>query len=184
MIAALRIDAHRGFIEEQQTRTVDQSDSQIDAPLHTAGVSLHGIVGPIGHRHVLQHRLDALLEIGAAQPEHLTVEFQILARVESGIQRQILRHDADQPLDLIGLFDDIVTVDAGIAFGGREQAGEHGDGRALARAVRAEQAEDFALLHGETDAFDGHVLAIFFDQVFDFENDRHGAAPFQCHVAN
>ena len=85
-------------------------------------------------------RARMLNEISTAQPEHLAVEGQVGASIEGGIQRQILRHDADQALDLVGLFDDVVAVDAGAALGGREQADKHGNGRAFPCTVRPQEA--------------------------------------------
>jgi len=49
------------------------------------------------------------------------------------------------------------------------------DGRGLAGTVRAEDAEDLALLDGERDAVDGRVLAIVLRELGDFD-DVHASS--------
>ncbi len=51
------------------------------------------------------------------------------------------------------------------ARGRLEQAAEHANGGGLARAVRSEKAEDFALSDFEIDPVDGHKIAEPLDQV-------------------
>ena len=58
-----------------------------------------------------------------------------------------------------------------LAAGDGNERGHHADERALAGAVGAEQAEDFAFGDGEADALDGLEIAVALDDVF------HGDAP-------
>src|SRR5207244_810148 len=85
----------------------------------------------------------------------------------------------DMALDLVGLGADVVAQARAAAFVRRQQAGEHADGRGLARAVATEEAVDGAAphLHGEI----AHDLAAVegLGEPFHVDRDvgggRHGA---------
>src|SRR6266704_5702108 len=70
---------------------------------------------------------------------------------------------------------DDLAVDLDLAIGRRELAENAVEQRGLAAAVRADQPEDFALLHVEADAVDGFDAAKALFDVGDFENRGHGA---------
>src|SRR3546814_6712714 len=76
-------------------------------------------------------------------------EFEVLAHGQVAEQRELLRHVADAAAQLLGLCGDAQAQHLDLAFGGREQAAEHADGGRLARAVRAEEAVDAGLGHGQ-----------------------------------
>ena len=64
---------------------------------------------------------------------------------------------------------------------GRAQALDHLDGGALARAVGSEQAEDLPRLDPETHAIHGAGGAVGFDEIGDFDGERHGRGePRHC----
>ena len=74
----------------------------------------------------------------------------------------------------------VLQIDAGHpqrAAGRRQQAAEHAEGRGLAGAVRAEQAEDLAGLDGEADVVDGGERAELADEVADFDDGLAVVAP-------
>src|SRR5262245_20602224 len=73
-------------------------------------------------------------------------ELQVLAHREILIEAEALRHVADVTLDLARLRADVVAEAGPLALVGREQAGEHADGRRLAGAVRTQEAIDRAAL--------------------------------------
>ena len=67
---------------------------------------------------------------------------------------------------------------AAVAAGRRQQADEHGDGRGLARAVGAEQAEDLAAPHAKTQRLHGDSLAKCFMEFIGNQNEiRHMHLP-------
>ena len=70
---------------------------------------------------------------------------------------------------------DDLAVDLDLATGRRELAEDAVEQRGLAAAVRADQAEDLALLHVEADAIDGLDAAKALLDVADFEDRGHGA---------
>ena len=70
---------------------------------------------------------------------------------------------------------DDLAVDLDLATGRRELAEDAVEERGLAAAVRADQAEDLALLHVEADAIDGLDAAKALLDFADFEDRGHGA---------
>ena len=66
----------------------------------------------------------------------------------------------------------IEAVDARRAAGRLEEGAEHLDRRALARAVRAEEAEDFPVPHLEGEVIDGGERAELPDEVAHFNRGR------------
>jgi hypothetical protein len=83
-----------------------------------------------------------------------------LAHGEERIEDELLRDDADLPSRRRVVAVDVVAEDGDAARGRPRQAGEDADQRRLAGAVRAEQAEELALLDVEADVVEGaHVAA-------------------------
>ena len=66
---------------------------------------------------------------------------------------------------------DARAVDAGLALVGREEAEQEIDGRRLARAVGAEQREDFARLDAQAQLIDGDAALEAFGE---FKSFQHG----------
>ena len=156
---ALRVDADRGLVQVEHARLVQQGHADVDAPLHAAGVLVHAVLLAVDQADELQHLVDALLELRAGKPVHAAPEQQVLAGGHVRVQGDVLRHDADDRLDRLGVRHDRVPVHEGVAPGWAQQAGEHGDGGGLAGAVGAEQAEDLALVDVEAHLVDGqHAL--------------------------
>ena len=86
------------------------------------------------------------------QAEEPAAELQVLRHRELHVERVVLGDDADPPLDRDRVPGDVVAGHPGPAAGRGDQRGEHADGGGLARAVRAEQAEELALRDVEVDA--------------------------------
>src|SRR5204863_8820691 len=86
---------------------------------------------------------------------------QVLLDAQLEIARHRLRDHANRMADAVRLPDDVVAVDEGAAGGRRQERRQHPDQRRLAGAVRPEQAEDRAVLDGETDPVHGGEVAEF-----------------------
>ena len=86
-------------------------------------------------------------------------EADVLIDRQQLVEREPLRHVADPPLDAFGIARDVDAADDAPSRGRRQQAAQHADGRGLAGAVAAEEAEDLAAPHVEADAIDGDELA-------------------------
>ena len=74
---------------------------------------------------------------------------------DGGFLRKIT--DAGASTSPHGLFRDVMPVEEHAAMRRRNQADDHVEGRGLAGAVRAEQADDLASLQGQADILDGHL---------------------------
>src|SRR5690606_40574830 len=85
-------------------------------------------------------------------------------------ERKLLRHVAEPALGCAGGAAQIMAHHMRFASSWFQQAAQHLEGGGLAGAVRAEQAEDFALLHLEADVVGGGELAEALGEV----SARHG----------
>src|ERR1039458_96261 len=90
---------------------------------------------------------------------------------EFGVAGHVLRNDANTGAHLVGVVNDIVSGHDGRAAGGRHQCGQHADERALARAVRSEQAEDLAARNHEADVIDRQQRAKALADAVDLNGD-------------
>ena len=77
-----------------------------------------------------------------SKPFQPRAKFQILAHAHVDVERIILRHVADAPPHLVSLRKNIKSRHARRAGRRRNEAGENPHGRALARAVGTEQADN------------------------------------------
>ena len=82
------------------------------------------------------------------------VEPDVLAHGEIGVEREALAHVADVAPDLVALGADVESRDVRRALARREKSDEHLDRGRLARAVGAQEAEDFAGPDVEGDVID------------------------------
>ena len=93
--------------------------------------------------------------VRAVQAVDPAEEAEVLAHREVVVEAEALAHVADLPLHALGVLRDVGADDDAGAGGGRQQAAQHPDRRGLAGPVRAEEAEDLALVHGQRDPVDG-----------------------------
>ena len=150
-LAQLHVDAGGGLVEHDHRRLVHQRLRHQHAPLHAAGERAHVGVGLGGEVEVLQHLVDP--GVVAAQAEVARLDAQRLAHGEERVEHQLLRHHAEHAARAAVVGDarraPMHATPPGV---GARQAGDDVDQRGLAGAVRAEQAEELALLDGEAHA--------------------------------
>src|SRR5690606_25439865 len=120
--------------------------------------------------------LDGLARQAREPPAHL---HELRGR-QVGVDVGVLREEADLAHGLRAR--DRVAEEGRAPRGGADEPREHLEGRRLARPVRAEEAEDVPLLHGEGNAPDGsHALPreaqpeLLLESVDDDEISRHAA---------
>ena len=172
LVAALRIEAQRGLVEEENLWGVQKAAGDLEPALHAAGEGLH-VASLRSHsskslssssvrsardlaRHVVEDAVQIHVFVGG------------LLAVEAGV----LKDDAEALADLVLLHRGIEAVELDAAAGRAQQRGEHLDGGGLARAVRAEEGEDLALRDVEGDVVDGGEIAEAFDQMADRNHPR------------
>ena len=98
------------------------------------------------------------------EPEQPALQHQQLAAGLARVEPGLLERDADPPAHRVGVAGDVDAGDARAARRDRQQRGQHLDGRRLAGAVRAEEAEHLAGLDAQVDPAHGLDVAIGLDQ--------------------
>ena len=169
LAAADGIDAGGRFIQEDDLRLVDDGASQGEALLPAAGeIGRECIFAPDQPGHVQDVGL-ALAQLLARKAVGLPVEADVLAGGEVVVEREELRHVADERLHRLGLRGGIVAEHARLAGRRFEQAEQHADGRRLARAVRSEPAVDFPRADVEAHVVHGGEAAELLAEIVDFD---------------
>src|SRR5258708_2689594 len=97
---------------------------------------------------------------------------QVLPHRQARKDAALLRHEAEaKPRYRVGRQPGDVATPVADTAGPRLQVSHDGeDCRGLARAIAAEQADDFALLHGQRDAVKDVAVAVIGVDVLDFEH--------------
>ena len=144
-----------------------QADGQVEPALHPARVARDRLARAVGQAHALQDFLDAFLEVGVRHAIQAAPEEQVLLRVEHLVESDLLRDEAEEAFGLARGVPEVVFPQHDRAVVRPEQAGDHGDGRGLAGAVRPEQAEQLAARHLEGDAVNGPQFAEPLGQALD-----------------
>jgi hypothetical protein len=131
---------------------VDEPEADVEPPLHPAGVRPHDSLGGVGEPELCEELVDAAAEFVAAHPLDVALEHEVLAAGRLTVDARLLRHVPDGAPDDGGLADDVVPGHLRVAGVGPRERREHAHGGRLSCAVRAEEAEDLALAHGEANA--------------------------------
>ena len=178
---ALRVDAHRRLVEVEHLGLVQQRDADVDAPLHAAAELVDAVLLAVDEGDELEHLVDPLLERRRPTSPYILPQNTRFSRaLMSGYRAMSCGTTPMASLTACGVADDGVAGDDGVAAAGLQQAGEHGDGGALAGAVGAEQAEDLALVDVEADAVDGqHALGrvVLLAQLLDLDDAHRPPSP-------
>ena len=166
-----RVEAGGGLVQKQDLRVVHQAARDLEAPPHAPrqrGGKGVGAVGEADGFEQLRRALAAPRPGDAVQPG---VNAHILGAGELGVAGHVLRNDPDAGAHRVGVANDIVPGHDRRAAGGRHQRRQHADERALARAVRSEQAEDLAALDREADVIHRQQRAKALADAFDLDRD-------------
>ena len=124
-----------------------------------------------GHRNQLAH---AAAEFGAGHIVDAGVEVEVLPYRQVFVQRKPLAHVPDVLLDPFWLREDVVPKYGAATGARREDPAQQADHRALPGAIRAEEREHFAALHGERDVGNGDALAEALREVLSLDGGVRG----------
>ena len=97
-------------------------------------------------------------------------EVEVLLDGQVLVERELLGHVADPVLDGPALGAEVVAEHLALALVEGEQAAHHADRRGLARAVRAEEADDLAAVDGHRHVVDDGAAAEALGQVADVDD--------------
>ncbi len=134
-----RVEARRRLVEEQQVRPVLEGDDQADLLLVALRVLLE-----LAARVEIE-AIDELLLVGRVDAAAEVRE--VLDRLAAGqlvVQGELARQVAEAAVDRDGIGGRVDAEDRGPARGRADVVEQGADGRRLAGAVRAEEAEGFA----------------------------------------
>ena len=177
------VEAGRRLVENQDLGVVQQGLGQADPLPVPLGQRAAPALGHVGDGRAFHGRPDARGPVSGGDAVDAGHEMQVLADGHFRIQGRRLGQIARPALGLEGLVEDVETGDPGMAFGGRQVAGQDAHRRGLAGPVGAEEAQNLAgfdleaqVVHGrERPVALGHVLH-FDHAAFSPEAMRRAAA--------
>ena len=143
------IQADGGFVENEYLRLVQQRLRQPDPLAVPLRECADEAVGHLLQAAIPDHGIDTLALTSAVDATDLGAELQEPAHAHVRIKDNALRQVADLLPQRQRLIGDVEPGHPGMAGSGWEEAGQHAHDGGLARAVRPQQADDFALRHGE-----------------------------------
>ena len=161
---ALRVKSDGRLVEEQHLGRMDEAARDLQPPAHPARIGLHEIVGALGQAHHVDQVLRPLTPHAPAEIVEAAVDVDVLPSGEVEVGGQRLRNHADRFAHAHRVARDVEAGDESMPRGGHDQRRQHPAKRSLARAVRSEQAEQFAAPHLETHVVDGGKLAEAFSE--------------------
>ena len=150
--ARLGVESCRRLVEEQHLRLVDETERDVESPLHPAGVAARLPVGGVAQPDELEQLVDARVQRLAGHPVDPALQEEVLAAGRLPVDAGVLRDVAEHAAHARGMRDDVLAADERAARVGLRQRRQHADGRRLPGAVRAEQPEHLALAHRERHA--------------------------------
>src|SRR5262249_7548418 len=147
------------LVENKDLRIVDKRLSKTDSTTKTFGEGFDTLRHDFIETGEIGDPLDRVGDPFAADSADLGDELEKSFDCHLGVERRVLRKIPKRSSDLSALGDDVVTEDARSAERRREKAGEQLHRRRFPGAVRSEEAQHLAFLHGEGDAVYGLDLA-------------------------
>ena len=161
VVAARRVEAGGGLVEEQHRRPVHERGGQVEPAAHAAGVGPRRAVGGVGEPEPLEQLVGprpasrSAREVGEAADQP-----QVLAAGEVLVDGRVLPGQADARAHArSAVAHHVEAQHRGLARVGLEDGREDAHGGGLAGAVGPEQAEHGAGGHREVDAVEGDDVA-------------------------
>ena len=165
-----RVEADGRFVQNDQFRLMHQRVRQTDALPVAFRKLADDAAAHVRQAALLHHRRDALAGTPPAEALEPRAEFQVFPHAHFGVQRVVLRHVADAAAHLRRLMKHVEARHARRAARRRQEAGQNAHRRAFARAVRAEQADDFAARDRERDVRHRRAARVAFGQIGNFNH--------------
>jgi hypothetical protein len=111
------------------------------------------------------------------QAVQVALAAQVLFHRKRFIEALRLEHHAHVTPHGRGFAHHIASGEDGAALGGYHHRRQNAEERGLAAAIGAEQTEDLALSHGETDAGESNAGAVTMGQTLNFDHDTSITIP-------
>ena len=158
--ARLRIETRRRFVQKEQLGRVDEPARDVRPPPLSAAQLPEGAVEDVGKGKHLIELCKPLFPRSAAHAVKSGARQKVLAHGEPVVEHRLLEDDAHPPLNVLRPLVEVEAADGDSSFVLGQNGAEDVDGRALARAVDAEEGKEAPLLHTKGDAVDGLRLAV------------------------
>src|SRR5262249_51113002 len=176
---ALGIAARGRLVEQEKLRVRQRAGPEREPLLPAAGELAGELRLATLEPEPLNHRARRRRRIG--DPVEARDEFQVLAHREIFVEAEALRHVADVALDLVRLPADVIAEAGAVAFVGGEQAAQHSDCGALARAIWTREAVARATPDTHREVAPGLATVEGLREPFDVDGDvrrgRHWRSP-------
>src|SRR5690606_37218038 len=156
----LNVEANSGFIQQQQSRLMQQGAGDFDASHLAARKVAHLVLDARFHLYRMQYGFDALAGLCPPKTVQRRMVGEVLAHAQIEIKRARLKYDADAAESLAGLTADIVVEDADRPGLDRKEAAYQREKRCFASAVQAQQNCDAARRYGKAHIRERAMAAI------------------------
>ncbi len=134
-VAGDRVEPDRRLVEHEQGGAVDQGLCQLEPADHAARIGAGQPVGRLAEPHHLERVGDSLLALAAGHVEEARKPGDVLPPGEGGLDRELLRHVAEQAPHRHRRAADVVAEHLDHPLLQRQQGVEQPDRRRFARAV-------------------------------------------------
>ena len=165
--ARQRVGATGRLVEKQDFRLVQQTHRHRQPLFQAAGQLARPLLLPTAQVELVQHGFAAFAQAFAAQAVGLAEKMQVFQHAQIAVERELLRHIADAAARVCGGGAHVQPGYSGFAAAGGQQAAQHAEGGGFARAVGAEQTENFAVRHVEGGVVHRHEIAETAHQIAD-----------------
>ena len=176
LLAQLEIERTQRLIEQQDLGPVDQGTGDSDALLLTTGQLVGLAPLKAAELHQIEHFQHALTNLVLRSLLHLETVGDVVENGHVRKQRVALEHGIHVALERL-LIGNIDAVEQNFARSGLLKAGDHAQRRRLARAGRAQNRQELALLYIDGQVFDHVVFAVKLVDVLNLDERfgiRHG----------
>jgi hypothetical protein len=168
------VEASRGFVEDQELRVVDDRLGEADALTKAVRQRIDRIVRDLVQRRDVEDLAEPALQVHTGHAAELARELEIVHDRHLGVERGVLRQEADALADLVRRGDGVDAADFDRA-GARSKIGrEDAKGGRLAGTVQAEKADGFAVSDLERDRSQGAFTAV---ELREFGCSNHWLGP-------
>ena len=158
--AAARVEAGRRLVEEEHRRPGDQRGGEVEAAAHAARVRADESAAGLGEVERREQLVRPLARRPAAEVVEAADHLEVLEAGQVLVHGRVLAGEPDALAHLAASRTTSKPATRAVPSSGREQRRQDPDGRRLAGAVRAEQAEDGPGRDEQVDAVERDDVAV------------------------
>ncbi len=166
-----RVDAAEGLVEQQKARVDHQRAGDFHAPPLAAGEHVAAAAAHLFQAQLIEQALHGLAAFAGAHGQRFENRQQVLFHRQLAEDAGLLRQIADAAARALvhRQVGDVLIVHQDAPGIGADQPDDHVERRGFPRAVRAQQAHHFALLHEHRDIVHDAAAAIGLGDLPGFE---------------